>query len=139
MQIGARFLSAITFDYSNANATFQQVMTGLTLAANNPLGLPAGTPVDAILASQFTSGALVSQSRARRSPIHGRRKGESGTRVSGGCFRPRLRLRGLRFVQNLPITLQRAGGGRWTESYSTRTTGTHGPYDWAPNMRSVIR
>ncbi len=66
VQIGARFLSAITFDYSNANATFQQVMTGLTLAANNPLGLPAGTPVDAILASQFTSGALVSQSASTK-------------------------------------------------------------------------
>ncbi len=66
VQIGARFLSAITFDYSNASATFQQVMTGLTLAANNPLGLPAGTPVDAIVASQFTSGALVSQSASTK-------------------------------------------------------------------------
>ncbi len=67
VQIGARFLSAITFDYSSANATFQQVMTGLTLAANNPLGLPAGTPVDAIVASQFASGgALVSQSASTK-------------------------------------------------------------------------
>jgi len=31
------------------------------LAANNPLGAPAGTPVDALVASQFTTGALVPQ------------------------------------------------------------------------------
>jgi len=67
VQIGARFLSAITFDYSGASATFKQVMTGLTLAANNPAGLPAGTPVDAIVAPQFASGgALVSQSASTK-------------------------------------------------------------------------
>ncbi len=62
VQIGARFLSAITFDYSGGSATFKQISTGLVLAANNPLGLPGGTPVDGLLASQFaTGGALVSQ------------------------------------------------------------------------------
>ena len=60
--IGARYLSALTFTYSNAKATFTQVSTGLVLAANNPFGLPAGTPVDALLAPQFQpGGALVSQ------------------------------------------------------------------------------
>jgi long-chain fatty acid transport protein len=62
VQIGARFLSALTFNYANGTATFRQVPTGLVLAANNPLGLPAGTPIDGVLASQFsTGGALVSQ------------------------------------------------------------------------------
>jgi long-chain fatty acid transport protein len=62
LQIGARFLSPITFNYSSGTATFKQVPTGLVLAANNPLGLPAGTPVDGLLATQFaTGGALVSQ------------------------------------------------------------------------------
>ncbi|MBX6330409.1 MAG: outer membrane protein transport protein [Gemmatimonadaceae bacterium] len=49
-QVGARYLSQLTFDYDDADATFAQVLTGLTLAAGNPLGLPAGTPVDAVLA-----------------------------------------------------------------------------------------
>jgi len=62
VQIGARFLSALTFDYSGATASFKQVPTGLTLAAGNPLSLPAGTPIDALLAPQFTSGGpLVTQ------------------------------------------------------------------------------
>jgi long-chain fatty acid transport protein len=60
-EIGARFLSQVYFNYDDADATFEQVPTGLTLAANNPLGAPAGTPLDAVLASQFTTGALVAQ------------------------------------------------------------------------------
>jgi long-chain fatty acid transport protein len=62
VQIGARFLSALTFDYSGSTAAFRQVPTGLVLAGGNPFMLPAGTPVDAVLAPQFTTGgALVSQ------------------------------------------------------------------------------
>jgi long-chain fatty acid transport protein len=61
-QMGARFLSQVSFDYDDADATFTPVSTGLTLAANNPLGAPAGTPVDALLAGQFTgTGALTPQ------------------------------------------------------------------------------
>lgn len=62
VQIGARYLSKLSFEYEDSEATFRQVPTGLTLAANNPLGLPAGTPVDALVAPQFQpGGALVSQ------------------------------------------------------------------------------
>ncbi|MDB4886985.1 MAG: long-chain fatty acid transport protein [Gemmatimonadetes bacterium] len=61
-QMGARFLSQVTFNYDDADATFEQRNTGLILAANNPLGAPAGTPVDALLAPQFVAGgALVAQ------------------------------------------------------------------------------
>jgi long-chain fatty acid transport protein len=61
-EMGARFLSQLSFNYDDADATFAQVPTGLTLAAGNPI-VPGGgsAPVDAIVASQFTSGALVSQ------------------------------------------------------------------------------
>jgi len=59
---GARFLSPLWFNYKNATATFTPVATGLALAANNPFGVPAGAPLDALFASQFTAGgALVSQ------------------------------------------------------------------------------
>ncbi len=61
-QVGLRFLSQVTFSYDDADATFVQMPTGLTLAAGNPLGAPANTSVDAIVASQFTgSGALTTQ------------------------------------------------------------------------------
>jgi long-chain fatty acid transport protein len=62
LTLGVRVLSPVKFNYKNADATFTPVSTGLVLAANNPLGAPAGTPVDALLASQFTgNGALVAQ------------------------------------------------------------------------------
>jgi long-chain fatty acid transport protein len=61
--VGLRFLSQVTFKYDDADATFTPRVTGLTLAANNPFGAPAGAPVDALVASQFASGgALAAQS-----------------------------------------------------------------------------
>ena len=60
-QMGIRALSQLSFAYDDADAVFTPVLTGLTLAAGNPFGAPAGAPVDALVASQFTSGALVNQ------------------------------------------------------------------------------
>ena len=62
-QIGARYLSKMSFNYKDGTAHFYQVLTGLTLAAGNPLGAPAGTPVDALLTPQFLTpgGKLVTQ------------------------------------------------------------------------------
>ena len=60
-EMGARFLTPVYFKYDDADAEFEPRNTGLTLAPNNPLGAPAGTPVDALLATQFTTGALVAQ------------------------------------------------------------------------------
>jgi long-chain fatty acid transport protein len=64
--IGARYLTALKFKYDDADATFTPVPTNLTIGGTLPgptpqTTIPGGTPVDALLASQFTSGALVSQ------------------------------------------------------------------------------
>ncbi|HEU4563362.1 MAG TPA: outer membrane protein transport protein [Gemmatimonadaceae bacterium] len=66
VQIGARYLSKLKFDYDDADATFTQTQTNLTIPADLTLPggivIPAGTPVDAIVGPQFTTGgALVSQ------------------------------------------------------------------------------
>ena len=59
-EIGIRGLSQLTFNYDNADATFTQSITGLTLAANGPFpGVPGGTPVDALLKPQFAAGGLL--------------------------------------------------------------------------------
>lgn len=61
--LGARFLSQQEIYVNKATADITQIATGLVLAPGNPLGLPAGTPVDAVVAPQFTgTGALVDQS-----------------------------------------------------------------------------
>ena len=114
-ELGARFLSRLSFNYDDADATFEQKPTGLVLAANNPLGAPAGTPVDALVASQFTG--------SRRShPAEGQHPHSPPGTVPGRIrlqgfgshnSEPRLRLGGLEIVQAAPDRLQgrRTGQG----------------------------
>jgi long-chain fatty acid transport protein len=61
-QMGARFLSQLSFSYDDADATFAQTPTGLVIPAAGIIpNVPAGFPVDNLVAGQFTSGALVPQ------------------------------------------------------------------------------
>ena len=69
-EVGLRFLSQLSFRYDDADATFQQRATGLTLAANNPLGAPPGTPVDALVASQFTGSAALTPQKVSTAIRH---------------------------------------------------------------------
>lgn len=55
LDLGVRWLSALQFEYKDAEARFEQRLTRIALPANNPLGLPAGTPLDAVLAGQFST------------------------------------------------------------------------------------
>jgi long-chain fatty acid transport protein len=69
-EVGLRFLSQLSFRYDDADATFQQRATGLTLAANNPLGFPGGTPVDLLVASQFTGSAALTPQKVSTAIRH---------------------------------------------------------------------
>ncbi|HEY3745584.1 MAG TPA: outer membrane protein transport protein [Gemmatimonadaceae bacterium] len=62
-EMGLRFLSQVSFKY-DADATFEPRPTGLVLAAGNPFGVPANTPVDALVASQFVSGGALTPQKA---------------------------------------------------------------------------
>jgi len=65
--VGARFLSPLELKYDNADATFDQVKTGLIVGGTLPgptqqTTIPAGTPIDLLVGPQFQSGgALVAQ------------------------------------------------------------------------------
>ena len=69
-EMGARFLSQLSFDYDDADATFEQRPTGLILAANNPFGAPANTPVDALLAPQFATGGPLTAQKVKTQIRH---------------------------------------------------------------------
>src|SRR5213594_3578532 len=60
LSFGARFLTQAKFDYSGT-ATFTQVMTGLVVPADVTVGtltIPAGTPIDVLLAAPIAVGGL---------------------------------------------------------------------------------
>jgi long-chain fatty acid transport protein len=56
-EMGVRFLSQLSFNYDDADATFEQRPTGLILAAGNPI-TPGGIslPVDQVVAGSFAAG-----------------------------------------------------------------------------------
>ena len=60
IQLGARYLSEVRFNYDGSDARFEQRQTGLTLPQGNPL-TPDGSsaPLDALLAAQFASGGVL--------------------------------------------------------------------------------
>lgn len=59
VSFGARYLSQQKIDIDKATAAITQVNTGIILAPGNPLALPGGTPLDAVLAPQFLADSLL--------------------------------------------------------------------------------
>ncbi len=66
VSIGGHWLTRKKISY-DGTVEFAQVPTGLVLPPNNPLGLPAGTPVDAVVAGNFAPGAPLSNGKAKTS------------------------------------------------------------------------
>jgi len=66
VSIGGHWLTRKKIDY-DGTAKFTQVGTGLVLPPNNPLGLPAGTPVDSVVKANFAPGAPLSNGNASTS------------------------------------------------------------------------
>lgn len=68
ISFGVRYLTKQTVKYNSGNVDFTQVSTGILLPAGNPLlialNLPAGTPLDNILAANFAPGAPLSDQAA---------------------------------------------------------------------------
>jgi long-chain fatty acid transport protein len=63
LSIGGHWLTRSTIEYEG-DVVFEPVPTGLVLAAGNPLGAPAGTSVDNLVAAQFAPGAPLSDGAA---------------------------------------------------------------------------
>jgi long-chain fatty acid transport protein len=63
LDLGARYLARQSVGFSNGSVTIAQVPTGLLVPAALP-GIPAGTPVDQLVASQFTGAGLLTNQSA---------------------------------------------------------------------------
>ena len=135
-QIGARFLSALAFDYNNATARFQQIPTGLILAGNNAFNVPGGTPVDAILAPQFSDTGALSRQGVRTRIVHPL-QAEGGVAYTGlpqTTFDVDYAYIGYQSFQNLPVTFTGPAGAAglsrilledYTSSWSLRGSAEH--------------
>ncbi|HUO51360.1 MAG TPA: outer membrane protein transport protein [Gemmatimonadaceae bacterium] len=106
-QVGARYLAPMYFEYKNGTAKFQQVQTNITLAAGNPLGAPAGTPLDALLTPEFITpgGSLVTQgATAKIDHPWQAQLGLSYSGVTNWLFELDGIMSGWSVLQNIPIT-----------------------------------
>lgn len=63
LDFGIRYLSKQTVNFDNGTVTITQVPTGLTVPAPLP-NIPAGTPVDQLVAPQFQPGGLLTNQSA---------------------------------------------------------------------------
>src|SRR5256886_2217749 len=78
LSIGGHWLTRRQIDY-DGTVDFTQIPTGLTLPTGNPLGLPAGTPVDALVLSEFSPGGPLSHGKVKVSIARERSAGPSAT------------------------------------------------------------
>jgi long-chain fatty acid transport protein len=67
--VGARFMLPIFFEYAG-DATFTQVLTNLILGGTVQAPFSAGTPVDALVAGQFTTGGALVPQRVHTKIVH---------------------------------------------------------------------
>lgn len=63
--VGFRYLSSLMMNYDAADATFEQKATGITFAAGNPLGYPAGTLFDTLAYAGIAPNDTIPLVRAR--------------------------------------------------------------------------
>jgi len=65
LRFGGRYMTRVKLDY-DGDAVFTQVPTRLAIPANNPLGVPGGTPLDLVLqgAGLFADGGPLSNQTA---------------------------------------------------------------------------
>jgi long-chain fatty acid transport protein len=62
ISFGVRYLSRQKVEGIEGDVKIRQIETGILLPASNPLGLPAGTPLDQVVAPQFSGvGVLADQ------------------------------------------------------------------------------
>jgi long-chain fatty acid transport protein len=60
VSFGAKYLTQVAMEYEG-DVDFEPVSTGIVLPAGNPLGVPAGTPLDSVVAGAFVAGPLLDQ------------------------------------------------------------------------------
>lgn len=138
VSVGARALTRVTVDIEGT-ADFSRYPTGITLAAGNPFGVPAGTPLDSVVTSAF-SGALFSGQGGRTTiPMPEQVVvGVAVRPVTGVTLLADYQYVNWRAFQVLPFDLDSAGSSTLHEDYRA-TSGWRGGIELAPTDKVTLR
>jgi len=138
LSLGARYLTGTTIE-GEGYAGFTQVATGLRLLGPLSATLPTGTPIDAIVAGQFTSGRMVTQSVAASIAFPSQLVVGFNYRVSQALsVMADVQLTNWSAFDILPMTLGVIGPDTLYEDYSN-TTGFRAAVEYAVNPKLNVR
>jgi long-chain fatty acid transport protein len=140
VSFGAKYLARVGIRYEG-DVDFEPVSTGILLPAGNPLGVPAGTPLDSVVAGAFLPGGpLVDQDVAASVSM-------PDQLTVGFAFQV---MRGVTVLADynwvnwsvfdtLPVTFENpALSSRTVESYQD-THGVRLGFDWAASGKLAVR
>jgi len=127
LQLGARYLTEIKFSYDDADATFTQTQTGLVVNADipnplNPSGppaIPVGTPIDALVGTQFSGSGLLTNQKVSTAIEHPFQLavGLGYTGLPNTTLALDYQLIGWSAFETLPVNFQRAPDRALIEDY----------------------
>jgi long-chain fatty acid transport protein len=136
LSFGIRYLTRQKIEVDEGKVEFTQLPTGITLALGNPFGVPAGTPLDAVLAPRFLDDSLLGEQAGSTTLTL------PDQLVIGTAFQltPKLKLlfdwqrTNWEVFDELVLNFERAGTRTIVESYrATNGFRLGGEYDWSAN------
>lgn len=139
LSLGARYLTGVTIEGAGY-AGFTQVATGLRLLGPLSATLPTGTPIDAIVATQFaTGGRLVTQTVTASIPMPSQLVFGFAYRVSQALHvMADAQLTNWSAFEQLPLTLGVVGPDTLYENYSN-TLGFRAAAEYAVTPKFNLR
>lgn len=140
VSFGAKYLARVGIRYEG-DVDFEPVATGIRLPAGNPLGVPAGTPLDSVVAGAFAPGGpLVDQDVSASTTMPDQLTVGFAVQVT----RAVTLLADYNWVNwsvfdTLPVTFENpALSSRTVESYQD-THGLRLGFDWAASSKFAVR
>lgn len=139
LSLGARYLTGVTIEGAGY-AGFKQVATGLRLLGPLSATLPTGTPIDAIVAGQFTTGGrMVTQTVTAEIPMPSQLVAGFDLRVMTGLHvMADVQLTNWSAFAQLPLTLGAIGPDTLYEDYAN-TVGFRAAIEYAVTPKLNLR
>jgi long-chain fatty acid transport protein len=140
LSLGVRYMTGVTIEGAG-DATFSQIATGINLSAGQAgaIGVPTGTPLDAVLAPQFATGAFVAQSVDATIPMPSQLVAGFDLRVMTGLhLMGDVQWTNWSAFEQLPLTLGVLGAQTLYEDY-VNTVGYRAAVEYAVTPKLNLR